>query len=192
MLRMDREYKMKTFSKPIELETKNLRLRQWKPSDYLPFSKLNADKDVMQYFPNTISEEESNELALKLELLIAKKGWGVWAVELKESHVFIGFLGLYEFSLDLPFSPCVEIAWRFDKKYWGNGYATEAGKEVLKFAFDVLGLDEVVSFTTVANKKSESVMKKLNMINAKEDFEHPNLAKGHHLSTHVLYRISKR
>ena len=177
--------------KAIQLKTKNLILRQWKKSDYLAFSKLNSDVDVMKYFPKPLSETESHEMAMKIESSIKQKGWGFWAVELKENHLFIGFVGLHEPSSDLPFSPCVEIGWRLDKRYWGKGYATEAGKEVLRFAFDTLKLDEVVSFTTVENNKSQSVMKRLNMIDIRQDFEHPALAKGHHLREHVLYKITK-
>ncbi len=177
--------------KIIQLTTDNLILRQWKANDYLTFSKLNSDPTVMEYFPNTLSKKQSDSLAKEMELLISQNGWGVWAVEEKERGQFIGCVGLHEPSCDLPFSPCMEIAWRLDKSYWGKGYATEAGKEVLKFAFEKLKVDEIVSFTALLNKKSESVMKRLGMRDTQQNFEHPHLAKGHTLREHLLYKISK-
>jgi len=174
-----------------EIETNRLILRQWLPSDYLPFSKLNADLDVMKYYPNTLTESESNSFANKIKTLISKRGWGFWAVVLKDGGCFIGFAGLHKPEVDLPFSPCVEIGWRLSKKYWGNGYATEAAKAALEYAFEVLQLNEVVSFTSVKNIKSKSVMERLNMVNVMQNFEHPNIPVGHHLREHVLYKITK-
>ena len=84
-------------------------------------------------------------------------------VEEKKSGDFIGCIGLHEPSSDLPFSPCVEIAWRLLHKYWGEGYATEAAKKALDYAFEELNLDEVVSFTAHINHRSEAVMKRLSM-----------------------------
>ena len=76
------------------------------------------------------------------------------------------------------------------KDYWGNGYAPEAGAEVLKFAFNQLQLEEVVSFTTRNNRNSQSVMQKLNMIDTKQNFLHPNVPDGDNLQEHVLYKIT--
>ena len=74
-----------TFAKEnlIHLKTSRLILRQWKPDDYSPFSKMNLDPDVMQYLPNTLSRKESDVLSKKIESFIEKNGWGMWAVELK-------------------------------------------------------------------------------------------------------------
>ena len=171
--------------KVVELETERLKLRQWKHSDYKPFSEMNADSEVLKYFPHTLSESESNALADKIESLIAKKGWGFWAVELKNSNDFIGFVGLHE-PTDLPFTPCVEIGWRLAKQYWRHGYATEAAQAALKFAFETLCLDEVVSFTSLLNKRSQAVMQKLNMVDSGQNFEHPNVPVGNQLREHVL------
>ncbi len=182
---------MPKFKQIIQLTTDNLILRQWKADDYLAFSKLNSDSTVMEYFPNTLSKKQSDSLAKEMELLISQNGWGVWAVEEKERGQFIGCVGLHEPSFDLPFSPCIEIAWRLDKQYWGKGYATEAGNEVLNFAFERLKVDEIVSFTALVNKKSESVMKRLGMRDTQQNFEHPHLPMGHILREHLLYKISK-
>jgi ribosomal-protein-alanine N-acetyltransferase len=175
----------------VKLETERLILRQWKREDFLVFQQLNSDPIVMEYFPSVLSKVESNVLAQKIYDLIESKGWGLWAVEEKKSGDFIGCVGLYEPSLDLPFSPCVEISWRLLKKYWGKGYATEAAKKALVYAFEELNLDEVVSFTAHINHRSEAVMQRLSMKKLDKTFEHPALPMSHRLRKHLLYTISK-
>jgi len=177
--------------KTIQLETERLILRQWKKDDFKAFETLNADPIVMEYFPSVLSTEESNALAQKYQDSIERNGWGFWAVEEKSSGAFMGCLGLDTTSSDLPFTPCVEIGWRLLKEYWGKGYATEAGKEVLHFAFEELKLDKVVSFTATINHRSESVMNRLGMQNKDANFEHLALAVGHRLREHVLYGIRR-
>lgn len=177
--------------KVTELVTKRLTLRQWQFSDYELFAEINKDPVVMKYYPNTLTKVESDAFAKKIESLILKRGWGFWAVELKATKQFIGFVGLHHPEADLPFSPCTEIGWRLSKKHWGNGYATEAASTALKYAFETLQLDEVVSFTSLQNVKSKSVMERLNMVNAMQNFEHPDIPAGHKLREHVLYKITR-
>ena len=174
-----------------ELETDRLILRQWRKTDYPLFAELNADKEVMKYFPNPLSREESDKLAEICASLISVRGWGAWAVELKSTARFIGFVGLHIPKDTLPFPPGVEIAWRLAKQYWGNGYATEAAARVLTFAFDTLNLNEVISFTSVDNYPSRSVMERIGLINTNQNFQHVDIPLEHKLAEHVLYKISK-
>lgn len=177
--------------KVAELETERLLLRQWRGRDLPVFAKLNADPEVMAYFPKTLNSDESDAMAQKCESLISAKGWGFWATEIKESGEFIGFVGLHTPTATLPFLPCVEIGWRLLRKYWGNGYASEAAKAALKYSFEILCLNEVVSFTTVSNTRSQAVMQRLGLCNTQQNFEHPDLPKGHPLSEHVLYKLTQ-
>lgn len=175
----------------IELETERLNLRQWKDSDYPKFADMNSSPEVMAYYPRTMSKPESDALAYKIQTLISNRGWGFWAVEEKKSNNFIGFVGLHEPTPDLPFSPCVEIGWRLAKDYWGKGYATEAAKAALNFAFGPLNLAKVYSFTSVRNLRSRAVMERLNMINTHRNFEHPKIPPGDPLREHVLYELTR-
>ncbi|MBV8211896.1 MAG: GNAT family N-acetyltransferase, partial [Verrucomicrobia bacterium] len=75
--------------------------------------------------------------------------YGWWAVEVFGVSEFIGFTGLSIPSYEAHFTPCVEIGWRLDKKFWGFGYATEAARLALDYGFQVAGLEEIVSFTFV-------------------------------------------
>lgn len=179
---------MKTFNRPVRLETPRLILRQWQTRDFEAFADLNADPEVMRYFPATLSKNESDLLAHRFQDSITECGWGFWAVELKENQQFIGFVGLANQAEKFTFSPCVEIGWRFAQQYWHQGYATEAAQQCLAFAFEKLALEQIVSFTSVLNQASEKVMQRLGM-DYVENFMHPTLDKNHALAEHVLYCI---
>ena len=176
--------------KVTELETERLILRQWVESDYSLFALMNSDPEVMKFYPSILTGTESNTFAKKVKALIEKRGWGFWAVELKRKKLFVGFVGLHKPEVELPFNPCVEIGWRVSKEQWGNGYATEAALAALTFAFETLSLNEVVSFTTLENIRSQAVMERLNMVNTGKNFEHPSIEIGNPLREHVLYKIT--
>ena len=179
-------------TKLIELTTERLRLRQWQKDDLPAFARLNADSEVMKYYPDTLSELESNDMAERFEALLAYNGWGFWVVEKIDEKKFMGFVGLNKPTYELPVSPCVEIGWKLAKKYWGYGYAGEAAEASLRVAFEQLDLSEVYSFTSILNKKSQAVMEKLGMINMNTNFDHPMIHKDSPLREHVLYMIDKQ
>ena len=174
------------------IETERLYLRQWRASDFAPFAEMNANPEVMEYFPKLLTTSMSNTIAKKCQSLINDNGWGFWAVSLKETDIFIGMVGLNNANADMPFSPAVEIAWRLHNDYWGQGYATEAARASLDFAFVELEIEEVVAFTAVINKRSQLVMERLGMTNTQEDFFHPMLESNHRLAEHVLYKITRQ
>ena len=178
------------------IETKRLYLRQWQPADFEIFAEMNANPEVMRYFPKPLSSKLSDMIANKCQQLIADNGWGFWAVSLKDGpkadNNFIGMVGLNTAHVDMPFAPCVEIAWRLHKYYWGQGYATEAARAALKFAFEVLALNEVVAFTAVINKHSQLIMQRIGMTDTQEGFYHPMLESKHLLAEHVLYKITRQ
>ena len=177
----------------MNLETERLILRQWKNSDFEVFAEMNADDEVMKYFPSTLSREESDVLANKITGLIHQNNYGLMALELKSSGEFIGFTGLHKPEFKAHFTPCAEIGWRIARKYWGNAYAAEAARACLEYAFNELYLKEVVSFTALQNARSVRVMEKIGMKRDLEgDFDHPSLPETSPLKRHLLYRISKQ
>ena len=176
----------------IYYNTERLILRNWIDSDIEPFTKLNQDTEVMEYFPNILSAEETIALIEKIKNKFSMQGFGWYAAELKENHKFIGFIGLNIPDFKADFTPCVEIGWRLAHEYWGHGLAVEGAKKCLEIGFNEFNLNEIVSFTTKNNHRSERVMQKLGMIyDAASDFHHPKLASEHPLSLHVLYRITR-
>lgn len=175
-------------SAPI-LETPRLILRHWKKEDLPLFSQLNQDPKVMEFFPSALSEKESDQFAQNIEKELTEKDYGFWAVELKKTNQFIGFVGLHYQDFPASFTPCVEIGWRLMYNEWGKGYALEAALKVLHYAFHTLKFEEIVSFTTVKNVRSRRLMERLKMTHDQnDDFEHPKLSKMHPLRLHVLYR----
>ena len=174
----------------IELETKRLCLRQWRLDDREFFATLNSDPRVMAFFPSLLTRADSDAMADRCQLLIEQRGWGFWAVEIKATLEFIGFVGLHMPSAELPFSPCVEIGWRLAFHQWGKGFATEAASEVLNFGFDALGLQEIVSFSTIINIRSRAVMMRLGMCEC-GTFDHPHVPESTGLRLHCLYRLSR-
>lgn len=178
---------------PIELESERLRLRQWLESDRDPWARMNADPDVRRYFPGLLSRAESDASADRFAAGIAARGWGLWALEVRATGEFIGFVGLQPVSDDRhPVCGSVEIGWRLARGAWGSGFATEAGGAALVFAFEELGLAEVVSFTAALNVPSRAVMERLGMTHdPAADFDHPDLPPGHPLRRHVLYATSR-
>lgn len=166
-------------------------LRRWREDDKEPFAALNADPVVMEHFPATLSREDSDALAERIEAGFDEHGFGLWAVE--ADGEFIGFTGLSVPRFTAPFTPCVEIGWRLARSAWGRGYATEAARASLEDGFGRAGLTEVVSFTAVQNVRSQAVMGRLGMTHdPADDFDHPALPAGHPLRRHVLYRIRRQ
>ena len=174
------------------LTTARLRLRQWREEDLAPFAALNADPQVMEYFPKVLTRAESDVVAGRIRDHFARHGFGLWAVEVPGAADFVGFVGLAVPSFEAHFTPCVEIGWRLAREHWGHGYATEAATAALAFGFGDRALEEIVSFTVPANIPSRRVMGRLGMRRLpSDDFEHPAIADGHPLRSHVLYRLRR-
>jgi RimJ/RimL family protein N-acetyltransferase len=171
-----------------ELRTERLILRRWLPSDRSAFAALNADARVMEHLPAVLTRDESDALAERIERHFDRHDFGLWAVEIPGAVPFAGFVGLAVPGFDAHFTPCVEIGWRLAAEHWGRGYATEAARATLAFAFGEAGLVEVLSFTVPENLRSRRVMERIGMVrNPADDFDHPHVPDG--LRRHVLYRI---
>jgi ribosomal-protein-alanine N-acetyltransferase len=176
---------------PEKLDSERLILRLWRDDDVEPFAALNADPQVMEHFPTTMSRVETEQSVERIRAQFLESGFGLWAVELRASGQFLGFVGLHVPVFDAHFTPCVEIGWRLDKPFWGKGYAPEAAAEAMRDGYQRLGLSEIVSMTSTTNLKSMRVMEKLGMTrDPADDFNHPKLPIDHHLCRHVLYRLS--
>ena len=175
----------------IEVDTPRLRLRQWREPDREPFAALNADPAVMEFFLSVQSRESSDASIDAWQSQLASRGWSNWALELRASGELLGFTGLSVPRRVLPFSPCVEIGWRLARRHWGQGYATEAARAALKIGFARLDLPEIVSFTTVGNRRSRAVMERIGLRDTRQDFEYPGFPEGHPLRRHCLYRLTR-
>ena len=178
-------------AEPIELETPRLRLRRWKDADRTPFAAMNADPAVMEFFPALQDRAASDASIDAWQAQLEARGWSNWAAELAASGEFIGFVGLSVPRRTLPCSPCVEVGWRLARRFWGRGLASEGARAALAVGFERIGLEEIVSFTALANRRSRAVMERIGMRDSGEDFEHPGVPEGHALRRHCLYRIDR-
>ena len=172
--------------------TERLVLRPWQDADVAPFAALNADADVMRYFPAPLTRAESDDFVGRIRTHWAEHGFGLFALETREGAAFAGFVGLAVPGFEAAFTPCVEVGWRLAREYWGQGFAPEAARAAVAFGFEETGLEEIVSFTVAANTASRRVMEKLGMRrDAAEDFDHPALSADSPLRRHVLYRLCR-
>ena len=149
-----------------ELRTDRLLLRHWREEDREPFAEMNADPAVMEHFPARLTRAESDAFVDRVQQGFADRGFGLWAVE--ADGELVGFTGLsvprfHVAWMDTREQPVVEVGWRLRRSAWGLGYATESARECVRFAFEDLGRDEVVSFTVVGNLRSRAVMERLGM-----------------------------
>lgn len=173
-----------------EVQTERLLLRRWLAADLDPFAAINADPEVMEHFPVVYSRAETALAIARLEAGFERDGYGFWAVELRASGKLAGFVGISPVPDGIPFAPAVEAGWRLAREHWGQGIAHEAAAATLEFAFQTLGLREIVAYTAARNTRSRRLMERLGMRHdARADFDHPRLAAGHPLEPHVLYRL---
>lgn len=150
---------------------------------------LNSSPEVMHYFPSVMSIEETIAMMGRIQKHFMDWGYGLWAAELKATQECIGFIGLAHPRFESSFTPCVEVGWRILPFAWNKGLATEGAKACLRFAFEVLNLPEVYSWTAEVNVPSERVMQKIGLRQL-ESFNHPNMPEGHILCKHVKYYLS--
>lgn len=175
-----------------DVRTERLCLRGWRPEDREPFAALNADPEVVEFLPEALTRAESDAFVDRIEARWAEHGYGLWAVEVPGVAPFVGYVGLSRAVFEARFTPAVEVGWRLARAAWGFGYATEAGRASLRYGFETVGVDEIVSFTTVRNARSRAVMERLGLHrDPTDDFEHPNVEAGRDIRPHVLYRIER-
>jgi ribosomal-protein-alanine N-acetyltransferase len=174
------------------IETPRLRLRNWRDEDLQPWFEMGADPRVMEFFPSVYDRERSDSIAASVRQRNEVNPYGWWVIEEKDGEPFAGVMQLADVPFEAHFTPVHEIGWRLPAKFWGRGYATEAARAILDYAFERLGMDEVVALTTVMNVRSRRVMERLGMTrDPNDDFDNPRVPEGHALQRHVLYRIRK-
>jgi RimJ/RimL family protein N-acetyltransferase len=174
-----------------ELLTDRLRLRGFRDDDRGPFAAMNEDPRVMEHFPGPLTAAESDALLDRILDRWASDELGLWAVERREDGAFLGFTGLV-LERGMPFSPAVEVGWRFAVDAWGHGYATEAARAAVGFGFGDRGLEDILSWTVPANLPSRRVMERIGMTHdPADDFDHPRHLANDRIRRHVLYRLSR-
>ena len=180
----------------MRFETERLILREWREEDRAPYSAFNADPEVRRYFyPEIKTPAETGAMVDGMIADLATHGFGFLGIERKSDGVFIGEAGLNAIdqltqdAMERPAS--IEIGWLFGREYWGFGYAEEAARAVLDFAWRERKFPELIALTCKENLRSQRLMQKLGMtLDAQDDFEDPTVPEGHWQRPHVIYRIS--
>jgi len=176
----------------FELETDRLILRPWRDSDGDTIAAMNADPEVMRFFPKTRDRAESDAMLERVREKWNREGFSFAAVEVKGGGL-IGFAGLNLSDFPPHLAPCVEVGWRLARHAWGQGYATEAARASLTHGFGAMELSEVVAFSVAGNRRSRAVMDRLGMTyNPGDDFEDPDEAIDSPLRPLVLYRLRRK
>jgi len=171
------------------ITTGRLILRRWRDEDRAPFAELNGDPETLVYFPSTLSREESDALVDRIERHFEEHGFGLWALEVRQTGQFIGFAGLAPLREDLRGGGGMEIGWRLARPAWHQGYATEAARAARAVAFHGVGLPELWSVTAVLNTPSQAVMRRIGMTESVR-FEHPGIPDGSPLKPHVMFHLA--
>lgn len=140
------------------IETERLRLRGFTPEDKPVYAAMRADPDVVRYLVGGEALIPFAEEIADSRIAAFRKGWangfGVWAVEERETGRFLGQCGLAR----LERSSEVEVLYAFARPAWGKGYAREAARAALAFAFGTAGLPRVVAFVVPQNEASSRVL----------------------------------
>jgi RimJ/RimL family protein N-acetyltransferase len=167
-----------------------LGFRTWSVQDIVPMSLINADPEVMAFFPAVSSEEQTREFVERMQRQFDERGYCYYAVDRLDTGDFIGFIGLSLQTFEADFTPCVDIGWRLRRSAWGQGFATEGARRCLEYAFEDLDLICIYAVAPKINSRSEHIMKAIGMEKLKE-FSHPLLATDQRLRQCVLYRVAK-
>ena len=140
------------------INTERLKLRAFTVVDWERYAEMYTDESFVRYLSGQpLSKRQAWEnLAIILghwHLL----GYGIWALESLETGELIGRTGL----LNLPGWPDVEVCWALAPRFWGKGYATEAARASIDWAFEEAGLHRLISLVHPDNKASEAVALRL-------------------------------
>jgi len=139
--------------------TERLNLREFEVGDEQLLFDLNADWDVVKYTGNPVMKDLQEARQVLKEIIMPQyaAGLGRWAVHLKSDNTFIGWCGLKKLDSD------IDLGYRFLKKFWGNGYASESARAVLQYGFETLALNRIIAHAAVENTVSIRVLEKLNL-----------------------------
>jgi RimJ/RimL family protein N-acetyltransferase len=172
------------------IRTDRLVMRRWRDADRDAYAAMNADPEVMRYFPATLARATSNASVDRIEELFDQQGFGLWALEAAATGEFIGFTGLNPMPDGVPGAGGMEVGWRLVRQAWHKGFATEAARAAVDVAFTGAGLAELWSMTAVLNRPSQAVMLRIGMT-PHALFDHPKIAAGHPLRRHIVYRLER-
>lgn len=149
--------------------TKRLNFKLMDEHDWPLLFELDQNPAVMQFLtrgiPTSLDKIKNEGIPLMLEYKNELKGWGLWAISIKPSNTFIGWVLIrpMHFFSDKPNFSDIEIGWRFKQQSWGNGYATEAAKALCDELAKQADVKKISATAITDNLGSINIMKKLGL-----------------------------
>lgn len=144
------------------IETERLLIRKWQlPRDSNDANAIYGDAQTMQFIPcGALEPEQTTRLVQRMIERDEEQGYGIWPVVHKADHRVIGECGITQIP---GHEPDIEIAWIFNRAYHGRGYATEAARGVINFAFSELRIARLYALIDRFNAPSIAVANRLGM-----------------------------
>jgi RimJ/RimL family protein N-acetyltransferase len=172
------------------IETERLILRPWVEADRDPFIAMVTDREVGDWLGGARTRDQAMADFDRMLAFWEERGYGQLAVVRKADGALVGRVGCRRQPVEWehPMVGRVEIGWLLARDAWGFGYATEAAAAIIPWGFSLFEDDEIYAWTARTNSRSEAVMRRIGMVRMAEfDFEHPQLAAGDPLRSHVVY-----
>ncbi|HEX9712614.1 MAG TPA: GNAT family N-acetyltransferase [Actinomycetota bacterium] len=149
----------------VVFTTARLRARSWAPEDAEAGFAIYSDPEVMRYLGDGTGAPVPSVEAMRRTLEAraereAGSPFGMWALEQLEDGIVVGSILLIPLENR---GPDIEAGWHLGRAHWGNGYATEAGRAILSYAFDTLGLERVIAVVYPQNEASLRVAERIGM-----------------------------
>lgn len=175
----------------LRIETARLVLRSWRAEDLDPFAAMCADPVVMATLGPVMSRDETAALIARIDAIEQANGYTAWAVERRSDKRFLGWCGLIPGTF-WPIEGRTEIGWRLASDAWGQGYATEAARQVVDWFLANLSDNALWAITSRGNHRSRAVMARIGMTRCPDlDFDHPKVPEGDPLRPHVTYCLER-
>jgi RimJ/RimL family protein N-acetyltransferase len=167
------------------ITTPRLLLRELRLTDFETYARHRAVPEANVYVGGAVDRRNAWRMFASLtgQWMVTGAGW--WAVEVRDTAEFIGVVGAFYRDTSLPLEPWtdIELGWSLFQPHWGNGYATEAARAALTFAFEHHRAPRAIAHIAAANVASVGVAKKIGMAYEREvDFY------GEPISRYVLAR----
>jgi RimJ/RimL family protein N-acetyltransferase len=150
------------FPDGVTLETERLRLRLMEERDLDDFAVMYSDPETMQYIGEgkVLSRMDTWRSIAGVLGHWLLKGYGMWAVETKDTNQLVGRLGF----LDVEGWPGFELGWLIARPHWGKGYASEGSRAAYEYAIATLKRERVISLIRPGNERSVRVAEKLGFV----------------------------
>ncbi len=151
----------------IILQTPRLLLRRFTKADAPLVQQLNSNPNVLKYLDEPLLQTEEQALYILNTIILPQysNNLGRWAIHVKTTNEFIGWCGLkYRAEPDE-----IDLGYRLMEQHWGNGYAFEAAKHSVDYAFQQLHLKTIVGRAHIGNLASLKILEKVGMQFIKEE-----------------------